>query len=559
MNRQWLASLSDFLIHNNIHHLVVSPGSRSAPLVLHLTNKPGINVHVHVDERSAGFIALGMAQHLQTPVVLICTSGSALLNYAPAIAEAYYQQIPLLVLSADRPPEWIDQADGQSMRQHDVFHNFIRKSITLPVDAENADDNWLIWRSLSEAVRSLYYPIPGPVHVNIPFREPLYRMEEKPETQPRFIETLTSFRNPDDKALTKITSRLKQATRLMILVGLALPETISKITLERLAAFPQVVILTDITSNIFGGNFISASDELIASVQEDSQANFLPELVLTLGGPVISKRLKQWLRKNPSLEHWHISESFEAPDTFQHLTNLVPSNPNQFLIHLEEILVLMESGYAQKWKSKQDLIQSKQKSHLSRVIFSDLKAFWQISQHFPANSQLHLANSMPIRYGQFFRWPDGTVVFSNRGVSGIDGCVSTALGSSILFNGFTTVITGDLAMLYDSHSLWHQLPGRFRIIVVNNGGGGIFRIIDGPGKYREYREFFETPNELTLELLAKMHDVTYTAVKNSEELNRSLLSFYHDDSHAKLLEIFTDQETNAREFKSYIELMRNEL
>ncbi len=556
MNRQWLASLPDFFIHNNIHHLVVSPGSRSAPLILHLANQPGLNVHVQVDERSAGFIALGLAQHLKTTVILICTSGSALLNYSPAIAEAYYQQIPLLVLSADRPPEWIDQADGQSMRQHDVFHNFIRKSFTLPVDGQHPDDEWHIWRLLSEAVRASQYPIPGPVHVNIPFREPLYQMEAKPIELPKFINTLKSFRSLDDQALSKITTRLKQIKKLMILVGLSLPENISKNALQRIAFFPQVAILTDITSNTYGDEFISASDDVIASLNENEVDNYLPELLITFGGQVISKRLKKWLRKNHSVEHWHVSETFEVPDTFQHLSNLIPCNPNHFLNQLEEILSPLETGYSNCWKLKLHMVLAKQKSHCSIASFSDLTALWLISQKIPENSQLHLANSMPIRYGQFFRWSEGMNIFSNRGVSGIDGCVSTALGSAILFKGFTTIITGDLAMLYDSHSLWHHLPDKFRIIVLNNGGGGIFRIIDGPGKYPEFLNFFETSHQLTLELLAKMYKIDYFASKNKAELNESLYTFYMDDSKPKLLEIFTDQETNAGEFKSYMDEMK---
>ena len=556
MNRQWLASLPDFLIHNNIHHLVVSPGSRSAPLILHLANQPGLNVHVQVDERSAGFIALGLAQHLKTPVILICTSGSALLNYSPAIAEAYYQQIPLLVLSADRPPEWIDQADGQSMRQHDVFHNFIRKSFTLPIDGQHPDDEWHIWRLLSEALRASQYPTPGPVHVNIPFREPLYQMEAKPIELPKFINTLKSYRSLDDQALSKITIRLKQIKKLMILVGLSLPENISKKALQQIAFFPQVAILTDITSNTYGKEFISASDDLIATLNENEADNYLPELLITFGGQVISKRLKQWLRKNHSVEHWHVSETFEVPDTFQHLSNLIPCNPNQFLIQLEEILSPLETGYSNCWKLKQHMVLAKQNSHCSIASFSDLTALWLISQKIPENSQLHLANSMPIRYGQFFRWSEGINIFSNRGVSGIDGCVSTALGSAILFKGFTTIITGDLAMLYDSHSLWHHLPDKFRIIVLNNGGGGIFRIIDGPGKYPEFLNFFETPHQLTLELLAKMYKIVYFASKNKAELNESLNTFYVDDSKPKLLEIFTDQETNAGDFKSYMDEMK---
>lgn len=170
MKRQWLASLADFLIENKIFHVVTSPGSRNAPLLIHLSNHDGLKTYSHVDERSAAFIALGMAQYLGSTVVLVCTSGSALLNYGPALSEAYYQHIPLLVLSADRSPEWIDQGDGQTIHQNEVFNKYIRKSFNLPIEINNYEDEWLIWRSLSEAIQKTQYPIPGPVHVNIPFR-----------------------------------------------------------------------------------------------------------------------------------------------------------------------------------------------------------------------------------------------------------------------------------------------------------------------------------------------------------------------------------------------------
>lgn len=513
---------------------------------------------MHVDERAAGFLALGMAQHLRHPVALVCTSGTALINYGPAVAEAYYQQIPLMILSADRPPEWIDQADGQTMRQHNVFNNFIRKSVSLPVESSSKEDEWLIWRSLSETVRFCQYPVPGPVHINIPFREPLYEMETKTEHFPKFMDTVRSELSLNPASWTILEETLRQSKKIMMVAGLLPPEKVNLSLVKKLAEHTQMAILTDITSNIGGNKIYRASDDLIAAVPQIKNNEFQPDLLITFGGPVISKRLKLWLRKYPARQHWHITESFEAPDTFQSLNTVIPSEINLFLTQLESRLSDTDSNYQTLWSSTWESYTKKKEAYFETSSYSDLLACQIISDKMPDNSLLHLANSMPIRYGQFFQWPEGTQIYSNRGVSGIDGCISTAVGSAIVFDGFTTVITGDLSMLYDSHSLWNNpFPSKMRIIVFNNRGGSIFKMIDGPGKFPEYLKYFETSHALNLEALCNMHQIPYQSASDTDQLKEILASFYLDNGKPALLEVFTSQDSNVLAFKSYLQSFSN--
>ncbi len=553
MNRRWLSSLAGFLKDNNIDNIITSPGSRNAPLLLHLTNYKEINIYSHVDERSAGYMALGMAQYLRTPVALVCTSGSAMLNYGPALSEAYYQHIPLLVLTADRAPEWIDQSDGQTIRQNNIFQAYIRKSFTLPTDINHPDDEWYIWRTLSEAIKNTTVPVPGPVHVNIPFREPLYEIEAQTNSKPKLLTVVKALRNLDEAAWNLLIPILNKSKHIIILAGLNQPDKITTDLLKILSGFNQVAVFTDISSNQTSKTFIRASDDIIASVINPDHNLFDADLLISFGGPVISKSLKTWLRKHPPAEHWHLNRESEAPDTFQCLNKIIESDINPFLEGLIKRLINTDSVYSWKWRDINDKVNNIRDLNLEKSLFSDIKACWLISKKIPDNSLLHLANSMPVRYAHLNNWPENISIYSNRGVSGIEGCVSTAVGAAIHFRGITSVITGDLAMLYDSHSLWNEtLPGGLKIIVLNNQGGGIFRIIDGPGKHKAHREYFETPHHYNLKSLAEMYNLNYFGTHNESELNEALNIIYNDINNPALLEIFTDQDVNADVYHNYI-------
>lgn len=560
MKRQWLALLADFLIENKIIHIVTSPGSRNAPLLLHLTKHKGLCIYSHVDERSAAFMALGMAQYLKSTVALLCTSGSAPLNFGPALSEAYYQHIPILVLTADRSPEWIDQGDGQTIHQHDVFHAYIRKSFTLPIEINHQDDEWFIWRSLSEAILTTQFPIPGPVHVNIPFREPLYEIEETTYQKPKIISIIPSVMSLADSGWNELSPILTKSKRIMILIGLSASCELTYELLKTLNRLEHVIILTDINSNQSDNSFIRASDDIISMLKENDQDQFKPDLLITFGGSFISKVLKIWLRNNHPREHWHINTAYEAPDTFQCLTKIITSDINLFLNGLNKRITKIDSHFAYQWNMLVSNINRRRDTFLEQAEFSDFKASWILCHFIPKNSIIHLANSMPVRYAHFLDWPSDIQIYSNRGVSGIEGCVSTAVGAAAQFHGYISLITGDLAMIYDSHALWNSnFPGNLRILVLNNGGGGIFRIIDGPGKFPEKRDFFETPHHFNLENLAAMYHLLYRVARNEKELEEALVTLYTGQNQSVILEIFTDQDKNAKVYRTYFEYINSKI
>src|SRR6185312_11839904 len=434
-----------------------------------------------IDERSAAFFALGIAQQTNLPVAVICTSGSAVLNYAPAVVEAFYQKIPLIVITADRPPEWIDQDDGQTIRQQNIFSNYCKGSFNMPVEANHADDNWYAQRLISEAFNLATEPgNEGPVHINVPFRDPLYKEVEKSVEEYKIIDVPNIERRLTTEQEKKLLGTWIDSKKIMVIVGLHKPDKELTNLLDTVASNQSVVIVTETTSNMQGDKFVGNIDAALDSLKEEDKKAFHPELLISLGGPVTSKKLKLYLRKYKPSQHWHISVAAEHTDTFQSLTHALPVD--------EKYLFNLFSGqhhdtignYAEHWQSASTKAYKELGTYCKAIPFTDMKAMDVIMKHIPQNSDVHLDNSSPVRYANLFETDskNGIHYYCNRGVSGIDGITSTALGSAYATDKMTTLVTGDLAFFYDSNALWNKyLCDNFRMIIINNRGGGIFRLI----------------------------------------------------------------------------------
>ena len=532
-----------------IDTVVISPGSRNAPLTIGFSNHPNIETLSVVDERCAAFFAMGIAQQKQKPVVIVCSSGSALLNYYPAIAEAFYSNIPLVVISADRPKHLIDIGDGQTIRQENVFDNHILYSANL-IDEEHQLENntTLLINALETAVSKK-----GPVHINVPFDEPLY------ET----VEILKSFDFPDNilNTVTELKSDYQQlittwktTAKKMILVGSNFPDTDLQNVLDELIEDETVVVLTETTSNLYNPKFINSIDKLIFPLDATAFLDLQPEVLVTLGGMVISKKIKQLLRKHQPAEHWHIDE-LRAMNTYHCLSEHIKEKPVSFLRKLlaaeKSLSQNEEVSYQNKWLTKNKDRSIKHKEYLANTEYSDLKVFEAVLKAIPDNSQLQISNSSTIRYSQLFNLNPTLQVFCNRGTSGIDGSTSTAIGAAYAHKSQTTFITGDLSFFYDSNALWNTcIPNDFRIIILNNAGGGIFRFIPGP-LTTNATEYFETPHNLTAEHLAKMFNFEYVSIKDLEELHNNLPAFYAVSNQPKIMEVFTPKEINDVVLKNY--------
>jgi len=532
-------------IANEITHVVISPGSRNAPLTIGFTNSSAIKTYSIVDERCAAFFAMGIAQQIQKPVAIVCTSGSALLNYYPAIAEAFYSNIPLVVISADRPAHLIDIGDGQTIRQEHVFENHILASVSLN---EDLNVNGSIKEMLDETLRVSYLQ-KGPVHINVPFDEPLY------ETTDTLMQFEPVINNEEEVPLEvdfleKFATIWNTSKRKMVLVGVNNPSELLQIQLEHLTKDPSVLVMIENTANISNSKFINSIDKLIFPLEDDELSHFQPDVLLTLGGVIVSKKIKQHLRKFKPKHHWHI-DSLRAFDTFFSLNHHFKISSELFFSQFFFLTKPLESNYQEFWLKKKSKRLKKHQKFVANCKFSDLKVIDSILKSVPTNSQLQISNSAIIRYTQLFDIDKTLSIFCNRGTSGIDGSTSTAIGAATAVKENTLFITGDISFFYDSNALWNAyIPKNFRIILINNSGGGIFRFIPGPKKSNAL-DYFEAPHNLTAEHLCKMYNLEYATADNEDELKMKLNSFYNDSETPKLLEVFTPREENDLILKAY--------
>ena len=560
-----------------VKHIVISPGSRNAPLTIGFSNHEYFSCYSIVDERCAAFFALGIAQQLQEPVAIVCTSGSAMLNYYPAIAEAHYSNIPLVVISADRPSHLVGIGDGQTINQKGVYQNHILYEANLkediiidnnsPIDEptiikslENKVERFLglqkdiaefnvdeINRAINSAILSR-----GPVHINAPFNEPLYDMVDefsvtvKP-TQLNFVshkEDLSSYAQSWNKSSKK-----------MVLVGVNAPNTIDKKILEFLANDDSIIVFTETTSNLHHDEFFPSIDKIIAPLRDVDFEKLQPEILLTFGGLIVSKKVKAFLRKQQPKQHWHIDET-TANDTFFSLSNHFKCSVNQFFNQFLFDVKHIESTYKPYWNKVKAHRQVEHEKYLESCEYSDLKVFEKVLQSLPNNAIVHSGNSSAIRYMQLFNINKNLQVYCNRGTSGIDGSTSTAIGAAVSSKKQTVLITGDLSFFYDSNALWNNyIPNNFRIILINNGGGGIFRILPGHKNTDNFDTYFETKHNLTAKQLCAMYNIVYQEANSMMNLKNELQNFYDVDKTPKLLEIFTPRENNDQILLNYFKAL----
>lgn len=558
-DKEGIRILIEVLKEKGVRQVVLSPGSRNAPLLIAFARDKQIRHFVVLDERSAAFMALGMAQQSGTPVALVCTSGTAPLNYAPAIAEAYYQRLPLIVITADRPVEWIDQDDSQTIRQEAVFRNIVKASYRLPAELFHKDEHWYANRLVNDALNTALKGRQGPVHLNVPLRESLYGLGNYPEREVRTIECIDPGPGLSAEVMQRLVATFDHCPKVMIVAGFHRPDSRLRDALHRLAGYPNVVVLTETLANVASERHIGTIDRVLATVKETEREEYRPELLITFGGPLISRHVKAFLRKFRPRWHWSIDCSEHPADTMQVLTAQIRLEAEGFFPQLAAATQGMASAYALRWKEKKELAAVRHEEFSTRVEWSDWKAFSLILPALPEGSALQLANSTPVRYGQLFDCFQVARIDGNRGTSGIDGSTSTAVGAALMRQGITTLITGDMSFLYDSNALWNSyISPRLKIIVMKNGGGGIFRFIPGPSDLEELEECFETAREVDVRGFAQLHHFRYFKAGNEVELAGVLHSFFNETGRPVILEVETPRLRNAEVLKSYFRSLQGE-
>ncbi len=547
-------ALVNILQQHGLAHVVISPGSRHAPISLSFKANLSMTCYVVPDERAAGYFALGIAQYTQNAVALVCTSGTAALNYGPAIAEAFYQEVPLFVITADRPDEWIDQSDGQTIRQTGVHDLHTLASYCLKTDDAHSDVMRHNERMINHLWNTATGVVKGPVHLNVPLREPLYTLTEDTLSTPKQIIHLGREPQLGVEVISTLSKKVRSAAKVMVICGLHVPDRALQKAVEAFSELENVVVLTETTSNVHHPDHITCIDRTLMSLDSRELTPFTPDLLITYGSNIVSKKVKAFLRRDFKGEHWHIDPAGRPLDTFKKLSKVIESTPAAFFKDLAEHPAVagdaapaeapQAESYRKYWSSHNRELSEKHTRIVAETPWSDLLVFSQVLKALPSNSILQMGNSSVVRYIQLFDPRNDLIYFGNRGTSGIDGCTATASGMAAVSNETVTLISGDIAFLYDINGLWHNGDRKnLRIILINNGGGNIFRIIEGPSDTEALEEIFEAKHAMTAKHLAAHFNLRYQTASNKEELKKGLNAVFTENT-CDLLEVNTTEAQN---------------
>ncbi len=551
-----LNNLARLCVLKGIRNVVLCPGSRSAPLTLAFSRNKDLACRTFSDERSAAFIAMGIAQQTDTPVVLVCTSGSAGYNFAPAVAEAFFQQIPLVVITADRPREWIDQFDGQTIRQSDLYGKHVKRFFELPQDHDHPDTDWYTNRMVNEAINLSQTGAKGPVHINAPFREPLYSSEgDIVNLEPvRVIEQVHGVSNLSEQQWTSLADSLTGFDKILIVPGQNPHDTgLSQVLIDAhtRTSWP---VAGDILSNLHDlPFFVRHTDTFLAQAPKNLTTALRPDLLITFGKSLVAKNLKLFLRSHPPKAHWHLQVAGDTADTYQGLTKIIPLEPQTFFTRLNDLAIAKQKtwiDYEERWQQCERESLNGVDTFFKAHPDGEFSLVSRVMQALTSPSNLHLANSMAVRYANHIGLQSSQAnvsVFANRGTSGIDGCTSTAVGHSLASSIPNILITGDLAFFYDRNAFWHNYPlPNLIIVLLNNHGGIIFNLIDGPSRQPEAEEFFITRQKLNGRSLAAEFGLTYSDASTGHWNDLFALG-----GNAKILELDSSQQLNKKIFEEF--------
>lgn len=537
--------LVDVLASHGVRRFVVSPGSRNAPLLVALSRREDLEKRVIVDERSAAFAALGIAQQTGEAVGIVCTSGTALLNYAPAVAEAYYQKLPLVVISADRPKEWIDQDDSQTIRQYEALAQFVKKSYDVPARCEDVTARWYVNRIVNDAVIEATGGQPAPVHINLQLDEPLNGLADYCGGE-RIIEAVEPPAELSPEAVARLTAEA-DGKKILVIAGFGRADSCLSEAVERFATQTGAAVLLETISNIAGEGMVRAIDRALLAMEQEE--DYVPDLLITFGGALVSRMIKTFLRSHRPAAHWHVGVTNTTVDCMQSLTRRVMVPPAAFF---RRFLPAADRRYRDLWTALDGKGRHRQDASLASAAWSDMKAFSVLLPSLPAGCRLQLSNGTTIRYAQLFgdiiRCPN----YCNRGVSGIDGSTSTALGASLAYEGTTVLITGDMSFSYDLSGLAGAYnSGRFKIVVMQNGGGGIFRFIKNTAELPELETYLEVHRQVPVAGYAAAFGFDYFEAADEDSLRGVLPDFFASADRPAILAIVTDHVTSAEVLKKY--------
>ena len=551
---QHITDLAEILFELGVKDIVISPGSRNAPLIKAFYSRFGKSCTSLVDERSAAYFALGKSLASKKPTVLLCTSGTAVLNYAPAIAEAFYQQIPLLVVTADRPPEWIGQMDNQAIQQNNIFANYIKASFSLPVSISDFDELWHAHRIVNEAFHKTNTGNPGPVHINVPLKEPLY--ENLPEVSKRIQIIRKEETTISLKKNSTFQTEWENANSILIVCGQFAPDNKLFETIKYISKDQRVVIVAEPVSNVYEATTI-CNPEVTFNSKIKYPETAIPDLVINIGGQVVSKKIKLFLRGLKNSTFCRISTDDQIIDTFQNITSFIVAEPHSILKELKVQPEGKQNAFKAFWENESKKASHVSSTYINKTGFSDLSVFKEISTQLPDDAIVFAGNSSVVRYLSYFNQKNRKY-YSNRGVSGIDGCLSTAAGLASQVDEPVFALVGDLTFGYDSNALWNRnLPKNLKIILINNEGGGIFHLLKGPSETDDFLPFVNAFHPIDFKNLAAAFGLKYNLCKNEKELPVSIKNLVLQNNGAEVLEIRTPNNGEPQFTKDFFRFLNN--
>lgn len=563
-------TLLDVLIGHGLDTIVLSPGSRNTPLLIAAEARTSLSKIVIPDERTAAFFAMGIARVTGRPVALACTSGTALYNYAPAVAEAYYQKIPLIVITADRPACWIDQDDSQTLRQSGALDHIVKRSFDIPVDSVGvrkaanpemrSERHWFVNRTANEAYNCTVTGQPGPVHINIQLDSPLGEIIDiRPQDERIITQVPPSTAMTGDQALE--IARELEGKRVLVAAGFMGYDERLDNALRKFMSFPEAGIMAEVVSNLHLQADAYEIDSMLSCLTETERDEIRPDIVISIGGALVSRKLKEFIRRSEGTEHWKLGDSGDSSDCFQRCTRYFDSAPSEFFERIGDALVSLhgqkkddagEGGYREILHGLRERTDRINADFCRELPWSEFSALRTVFENLPEQSTVFLSNGTPIRYAQLFIKSLPERCIGNRGVSGIEGTNATAAGVAFATDSDTILVTGDLSFSYCPQILaLKQLCERLKIIVVNNGGGGIFRFIPQTRDLRIREEYLCAAPLLPLEKLADAYGWKYLRAESGSELETALKEFLA--MRHSLLEIRADGQLSAEILRRYLD------
>lgn len=592
-NKENINILTSLLLEYGVSDAVVCPGSRNAPIVHNLSQCQSIRCHPVTDERSAGFYALGIAQATQRPTVVCVTSGTALLNLAPAVAEAYYQHVPLVVVSADRPVQWIDQLDGQTLPQPDALGRFVRKAVSLPEphvasvgsgdgleasgkgalsdgDKRLEEERWMCRRLVNEALHAATCRQPASVHINVPITEPLFAFDvaELPVAKRFRLMEKVSFLNQQ----RQLFERFFSADRPMIVIGQMAYGIISPETIRSLSQ--HYVVMAEPLSNLhYQTIHFDEAVRVVESLDQNESLQYVPDYIIYIGDTLVSKPTRRWLRSTKATSCVITPDALDIHDPITTLEDIVEcpledvdlllssfcdiyDNPEDFEDD-EDVMAHEDSrnGFHACWQQLLDRCAERAEAYepgFSQM--ATVKYFEEQLADLDTDICVHYANSSAVRlaciYAQHYVW-------CNRGVNGIEGSLSTAAGFSLATDALTVCVIGDLSFFYDQNALWNSnIGGNLRIVLLNNSGGGIFRQLKGLDKSPVATSFVAAQHETTAQGICTQNDIGYISAKDMGEMQIGIVTLLtRETNRPMLLEVFTDVDEDMKAMADYFALL----